>query len=433
MKFFLICDLNRGVFTKTEVLEAETCTYQIEYYSSLVCDCNYGCSNHGVCNYNGGGCLCDSKTNGTQCETSKIIIKEVYYYRYFQEDNISIFGFFGYISPMLTTVKIDRIEFSTTIKNIKLSLDGVFGTISNESTIHIGELQCNNIKQINDFNIVYQVDILQFGEKNVTFTDNDLSYTILKDFGNCTSHGEYEANSCLCDSKTKGDHCEISKIYIDSVKSPTIDGGLTFIYGFFGNISENSTIDIGSNQFFNILHYYYQSVLKMINHVVVYLKGVCTNNGCICKSPWVGIDCSSKVIIIPQPSKNDSNPTIEFEINDEQTNKYNNNNKLFKSIISTTDITITLQCDIKMNPSTIKYTIEISKYNFKNKLNRLQLIISAMMIINKTSDDDNNNNNNICSIKEFGETIKEENSNYLKIQIDNHSIYARFIKRAQQR
>lgn len=89
--------------------------------------------------------------------------------------------------------------------------------------------------------------------------------------------------------------------------------------------------------------------------------------------------------------------------------------------------------DIKMNPSTIKYTIEISKYNFKNKLNRLQLIISAMMIINKTSDDDNNNNNNICSIKEFGETIKEENSNYLKIQIDNHSIYARFIKRAQQR
>lgn len=181
------------------------------------------CTSHGTFNKTQNKCICDTQTSGQLCEKSLIVI--------------------------------DRIEFSTTIKNIKLSLDGVFGTISNESTIHIGELQCNNIKQINDFNIVYQVDILQFGEKNVTFTDNDLSYTILKDFGNCTSHGEYEANSCLCDSKTKGDHCEISKIYIDSVKSPTIDGGLTFIYGFFGNISENSTIDIGSNQCINIIQY----------------------------------------------------------------------------------------------------------------------------------------------------------------------------------
>ncbi|KAM9968184.1 hypothetical protein ACTFIW_002620 [Dictyostelium discoideum] len=602
MKFFLICNLNMGLLTsKTEVLEVETCTYQIEYYSSLVCDCNYGCSNHGGC-YGSGHCLCDSKTNGSQCETSRVIIKQVYYHRHLQEDNIDIFGYFGFISPMLTTVKIgntydclnvkqhsplyisctpttlfygeqvisytdgdlssnfsknlgtctsrgtfnktqnicicdtqtsgylcensliviDRIEFLTTIKNIKLSLTGFFGTISNESIINIGELQCNNIKQINDSNIVCQVDKLQFGENNVTITDNDLSYTILKDFGNCTSHGKYEVNSCLCDSKTKGVHCEISKIYIGSVKSPTIDGGLTYIYGFFGIISENSIIDIGSNQCINIIQYNETTIqceviagvgihdvtlndgeitftlLKGFQYTPLLLskcfkddkpcggisQGVCTNNGCVCKSPWVGTDCSSKVIIIPQPSKNDSNPTIEFEINNEQSNKYNNNNTLFKSIISivklreldfnskeinsfnfskwefkeidnttykyksnisTTDVTITLQwfeketnisfanTDIKMKPSTIKYTIEISKYNFKNKLNRLQLIISTMMVMNKTSDDDNNNNknnNNICSNKEFGETIKEENSNYLKIQIDNHSIYARFIKRA---
>ncbi|KAM9956334.1 hypothetical protein ACTFIR_003047 [Dictyostelium discoideum] len=573
MKFFLICNLNMRLLTsKTEVLEVETCTYQIEYYSSLVCDCNYGCSNHGGC-YGSGHCLCDSKTNGSQCETSRVIIKQVYYHRHLHEDNIDIFGYFGFISPMLTTVKIGntydclngkqhsplyisctpttlfygeqvisytdgdlssnfsknlgtyRIEFLTTIKNIKLSLTGFFGTISNESIINIGELQCNNLKQINDSNIVCQVDKLQFGENNVTITDNDLSYTILKDFGNCTSHVKYEVNSCLCDSKTKGVHCEISKIYIGSVKSPTIDGGLTYIYGFFSIISENSIIDIGSNQCINIIQYNETTIqceiiagvgihdvtlndgditftlLKGFQYTPLLLskcfkddkpcggisQGVCTNNGCVCKSPWVGTDCSSKVIIIPQPSKNDSNPTIEFEINDEQTNKYNNNNNtLFKSIISivklreldfnskeinsfnfskwefkeidnttykyksnisTTDVTITLQwfeketnisfaySDIKMKPSTIKYTIEISKYNFKNKLNRLQLIISTMMVMNNTSDDGNNNNKNnnnnkICSNKEFGETIKEENSNYLKIQIDNHSIYARFIKRA---
>ncbi|KAM9992924.1 hypothetical protein ACTFIY_010361 [Dictyostelium cf. discoideum] len=605
IKFFLICDPFKGLFTnRTEVLEAEACTYQIEYYTSLVCDCNYGCSNHGVCNANG-TCLCDSKTNGTQCETSKIIINQVLYSRDIEEDNMALIGFFGnnflistttvkigntydcknikqinetYITCTTTNligvqivyytdfdlsfnfskdfgscsshgtynktqnkcicdtqtsgefcqnslIFIDRIEFLTTIKNSKLSLNGFFGTISTESTILIDELKCNNIKRINDSNIECQVDIPQFGQKKVTFTDNDLSFTILKDFGNCTSHGKYEVNSCLCDSKTKGDHCEISKIYIDSIKSPTIDGGLTFIYGFFGRISENSRVEIGLNQCINTIQYNETTIqceivagvgihdvtlndsdliftlLKSFEYTPLQVpkclkdekpcggisQGICTNNGCVCKSPWVGIDCSSKIIIIPQPSKNDSNPMIEFEINNEETNKYNNNNNtLFKSIISIvklreldfnskeinsfnfskwefkeidnttykyksnipsnnadnsiTDVTITLQwfeketnisfanSDIKMNPSTIKYTIEISKYNFKNKLNRLQLIISAMMIMNKRSDDDDDNN--ICSNKEFGETIKEENSNYIKIQIYDHSIYGRFIKRA---
>ncbi|KAM9985368.1 hypothetical protein ACTFIZ_008920 [Dictyostelium cf. discoideum] len=824
MKFYFICDINKGLFTnKTEVYEPELCTYQIEYYSSLVCNCSTGCSNHGICNENG-GCKCDSKTSGNQCEISNIIITQVLYSREIQEDNLEIIGFFGIISLISTTVKIgnsytcnnikqqsetnikctminkligeqilsytdgdlsynfsknfgtctshgiynktenyckcdtqtsgeicqnslividriefltttkntnlsllgyfgtisiestilvgelqcnnikqinetniecqvdipqfgeknvkftdhdlsytflkdfgkcttnhgiynntenkckcdtqtigescqnslividkiefltttkntkllligyfgtitnestiyvgelqcnnkkqineiniecqvdipqfgpknvtfvdndlsftflkdfgnctyhgiynktenkckcdtqtigescqnsliviDRIDFSTTTKNTKLSLIGYFGIISIESTIHVGELKCNNIKQMNEFKIDCQLDILQFGQKNVILTDNDLSFTFLKDFGNCTSHGKYEDNLCLCDSKTKGDHCEISKIFINSVNSPTINGGLTFIYGFFGNISENSTIEIGLNQCINIIQYNHSTIqceigagvgihdvtindddliftlLKSFEYTPIQKpkcsqdekpcggisQGVCTYSGCVCKSPWVGIDCSSKVIIIPQPSKNDSNPTIEFETNGEQVNKYNNNT-LFKSIISivklreldfnskevnsfdfikwefyeidnttyiyksnistsenknensnsNTDITVTLQwfeketnisfanSDIKMNPSSIKYTIEMSKYNFKNKLNRLQLIISAMMIM------DNPDEINICSNKEFGETIKEENSNYLKIQIDNHSIYGRFIKRA---
>ncbi|KAM9992838.1 hypothetical protein ACTFIY_010258 [Dictyostelium cf. discoideum] len=32
--------------------------------------------------------------------------------------------------------------------------------------------------------------------------------------------------------------------------------------------------------------------------------------GCICNSPWVGIDCNSKVIIVPQPIFNTTSPTI---------------------------------------------------------------------------------------------------------------------------
>ncbi|KAM9977331.1 hypothetical protein ACTFIR_011193 [Dictyostelium discoideum] len=77
-----------------------------------------------------------------------------------------------------------------------------------------------------------------------------------------------------------------------------------------------------------------------------------------------------------------------------------------------------------MNPSTIKYTIELSQYKFKNKLNGLQLIMSASLSSSKTDD--------ICSDKQFGETTDEfyDISNYLKIQVDDHSLYGRFIKRA---
>ncbi|KAM9988842.1 hypothetical protein ACTFIY_004888 [Dictyostelium cf. discoideum] len=75
-----------------------------------------------------------------------------------------------------------------------------------------------------------------------------------------------------------------------------------------------------------------------------------------------------------------------------------------------------------MNPSSIKYTIEISEFKFLNKLNQLQLIMKASISVNKTSE--------ICSDKEFGETSNGDDLNYLKVQVDNHSLYGRFIKRA---
>ncbi|EAL62270.1 hypothetical protein DDB_G0290287 [Dictyostelium discoideum AX4] len=75
-----------------------------------------------------------------------------------------------------------------------------------------------------------------------------------------------------------------------------------------------------------------------------------------------------------------------------------------------------------MNPSSIKYTIEISEYKFSSNLNQLQLVMTASLSVNKTND--------ICSNKEFSETSSGDDSNYLKIQIDDHSLYGRFIKRA---
>ncbi|KAM9982182.1 hypothetical protein ACTFIY_004464 [Dictyostelium cf. discoideum] len=188
--------------------------------------------------------------------------------------------------------------------------------------------------------------------------------------------------------------------------------------------------------------------------------GYCNGpQGCVCYSPWVGLDCTSKVVVIPPPKLNSTTPTSELPVLGENNNNNNNNNNstniLFKSLISivslrelnfqvsptvnflttsTTDIKVTIQWFpnqttiefanqlLIMNPSTVKYTIEIGSYNFKNKLNQLQLVLSASM--------DSSNINNICSKSEFGNTNSEDNSNYVKIQVDDHSLYGRFIKRA---
>ncbi|KAM9978478.1 hypothetical protein ACTFIY_012226 [Dictyostelium cf. discoideum] len=213
-------------------------------------------------------------------------------------------------------------------------------------------------------------------------------------------------------------------------------------------------------------------------------NGYCSKSvGCVCYSPWVGLDCLSKVIIIPTPTLNKTEPTFEIPILENQDdtiddylykslisvvslreldfnsnivnyytfNKWNvtkinlNTNQYITDIIvspsilsnnqeTTTTIIVTLQWfkdsmditfanqKLNMKASSIKYTIEISNYQFKGKLNQLQLILSASF---KSS-----NTEGICSNKDFGDTTLIDNSNYMKIQIGDHSLYGRFIKRA---
>ncbi|KAM9965857.1 hypothetical protein ACTFIR_006036 [Dictyostelium discoideum] len=211
-------------------------------------------------------------------------------------------------------------------------------------------------------------------------------------------------------------------------------------------------------------------------------NGYCSSSGCVCYSPWVGEDCKSKVIIVPQPSTNTSQPSTEIPIfddnsesimfkslvsivslreldfNDKQVNQYifdkwtysklnETTNQYFTNITiqpsasnnfksSITNITATLQWfnketnitfaneQLQMKPSSIKYTIEISQYKFSNALNKLQLVMSASLTSFKGDD------NNICSFNKFGETTNGDDSEYIKIQVDDHSLYGRFIKRA---
>ncbi|KAK5579159.1 hypothetical protein RB653_008838 [Dictyostelium firmibasis] len=209
--------------------------------------------------------------------------------------------------------------------------------------------------------------------------------------------------------------------------------------------------------------------------------GYCNNGvGCICYSPWVGEDCTSKVIVIPQPSKNTTDPTIEVPINgggnettqnnlyrslislvslreldfdgkqvksfkfdkwiyteiNNSTNKYLStiSNKNNNGVIVETNVTVVLQWfekndtvlfagqTLRMNPSSIKYTINITSYSFAQNLNSLQLVMSASLQ-SSTIDD-------ICSSKSFGNTSDGDNSNYMKLKVNDHSVYGRFIKRA---
>ncbi|KAK5579502.1 hypothetical protein RB653_009185 [Dictyostelium firmibasis] len=204
-------------------------------------------------------------------------------------------------------------------------------------------------------------------------------------------------------------------------------------------------------------------------------QGYCSSAGCICYAPWIGLTCTSQIIIVPQPTINTTNPQTEIPTtptDNNQTSSEESQKMIFKSLISlvslrelnfnneevknhifdqwiytpinqfknqyfttisSTNITVTLEWfnqttsiefanqNLTMNPSTIKYTIEITNYPFVNKLNQLQLVMSASLTLNS---------NDICSSNQFGNTSTGDDSNYLKIQIENHSLYGRFIKRA---
>ncbi|KAM9990211.1 hypothetical protein ACTFIY_006272 [Dictyostelium cf. discoideum] len=205
--------------------------------------------------------------------------------------------------------------------------------------------------------------------------------------------------------------------------------------------------------------------------------------GCLCYSPFIGIDCTSKIIIVTPPIVNPTKPETTINVPTESNNSTggnnnNNNNNNVKSIISivalrelnsitgeeikihyfekwiytnvsetishyqsnittngnsmaVTNVKAILQWfkndenitfanqELIMHSSTMKYTIEISPYHFSNPLNNLQIVMSAQIQSNKE---------NTCSDKEFGNTVID-NSNYIKLKVDKNSFYGRYIKR----
>ncbi|KYR02439.1 hypothetical protein DLAC_11471 [Tieghemostelium lacteum] len=209
-------------------------------------------------------------------------------------------------------------------------------------------------------------------------------------------------------------------------------------------------------------------------------NGDCVNSICICKNEWRGNDCLSRTVINPEPFINTTNPTIdngfnttspdgddvqlnaliaivalqEFSFNSTLLHHYPLVNWTFTNITSQVNsaiyneylyettinpITSVYNTSIKvyiqwfkqeytvefanqqlvMYPSTLKYRIELSPYQFESELNHLEVIFSASF---------ENDKEDSCAIKESGSTTSE--SDFLKLQLNSHSLYGRFIKRA---
>ncbi|KAN0026951.1 hypothetical protein ACTFIU_009627 [Dictyostelium citrinum] len=415
--------------------------------------------------------------------------------------------------------------------------------------IKIGDSQCQDIKILNDTNLQCTVLPGKQGKKDVIFSSGssmDFNSQLFEYFNNtcllnCSyPHGDCNLFTavCTCDSQTNGDGCEHSKLVIQSIDPTDEPGGLTNVYGFFGIPTSNFSIKIGDsicdnlkiiNQTFiqcivppgkgfksvkvsdrdlsftgDLMFRYFAPIVtnapKQCTNCGTLNQGYCGSQGCICNPPWMGVDCQSQYIIIPQPSKNQSSPSVEMPTF-AKPNSTNNNGggsgsdttstenesiekNVYKSLIAIvklreldfesneiksftfnewiyteltpskyqynttikvppnqgelneteSNISVTLEWfesstnvtfaneNLIMNPSSIKYTIDISQYQFSSKLNQLQLVMMAELSSNKTLD--------LCSNSEFGETSSGDNSNYIKIQVDNHSLYGRFIKRA---
>ncbi|KYR02405.1 hypothetical protein DLAC_01244 [Tieghemostelium lacteum] len=207
-------------------------------------------------------------------------------------------------------------------------------------------------------------------------------------------------------------------------------------------------------------------------------NGVCTDSGvCQCKGSWTGPSCLSQQITIPQPNVSTTDPSAETTVNGTlpdgsqisfrnlisvvELRELNFKNEIQRNFTFTqwlftntstssttsylyatsidnnsTNVTVSVQWyptettitfaneEIRMLPSTMKYTIEISSFDFQSSTNRLQLVMNAQTISDNTDKDS-------CVTRT---TNNQQDSDltyeYFKLQIDNHSLYGRFIKRA---
>ncbi|EFA82002.1 hypothetical protein PPL_05237 [Heterostelium album PN500] len=198
----------------------------------------------------------------------------------------------------------------------------------------------------------------------------------------------------------------------------------------------------------------------------------CSNNGvcqtstgeCKCNSLWSGPDCNSRITMVPPPITQPDQPSATNVIDTKdifsnisihslrelsetgqviktyllqnwtRTNssddtrlsyRYTNEIPLVTNVsvnieyfTKETEITFANK-ELIMLPSTIKYTINLSTFNFTSKLNTLQLVMSATIGTSSSS----------CSLKSFNNDTK--NIQWIKLNIDQQSLYGKFLDVAE--
>ncbi|KAF2070850.1 hypothetical protein CYY_007836 [Polysphondylium violaceum] len=196
--------------------------------------------------------------------------------------------------------------------------------------------------------------------------------------------------------------------------------------------------------------------------------GYCNNGACFCFYPHSGIDCSSTIVNTTITTPNTTDPTVivntidqqkfesvlsvvalrELKTDSSQIKLYDfvpgnwilissASNDIYKRyeyvyMLESTNITSIVQIFsqsynvtfgnqvINIQPSTVKFTFNITSYQFESSLNTLQLVLMASF---KSS----SSLGSTCSLTDF---IDDSSSEYLRIQIQDRSLYGRFIKYA---
>ncbi|KAF2078636.1 hypothetical protein CYY_000007 [Polysphondylium violaceum] len=222
--------------------------------------------------------------------------------------------------------------------------------------------------------------------------------TCKSDCGASLGYGVCKNTACVCNSPHSGLDC-LSTIAKSSIEPNTHKPSVNVTFDTRTSSSGGNPTNTKSTQFSSFI------ALTSINELenggdTIVSKHVFNND------KWISIESNS-----------DDDPNVKTTHF-----KYIIDNSLNTTILSTVQVfsqakTITFgKQKLEMNPSTVKFTFNITAYPFAKSTNTLQLIMSASLLSDQEVG---------CSYQEF---IQDEtDSQYLKIQIDQVALFGRFI------
>ncbi|EFA86037.1 carbohydrate-binding domain-containing protein [Heterostelium album PN500] len=177
--------------------------------------------------------------------------------------------------------------------------------------------------------------------------------------------------------------------------------------------------------------------------LLCYNNGKCINSSCVCQSPWYGPSCSSKTIITPIPpayqepitgtniTESGSLITTSIEIigireldatmNVVQTFNINNRSTLLNVSIeyfkNSDNITFADE-QLFIPESTIKFSMNMSSYQFKDQTNLIQILMRSSIQTDKSD---------VCSSSGVG--VVDKSVQWIKLNVGDNSLYGRFLSK----